>query len=91
MNKGEVSFFGSPEDMLKETEGKVWKLKVNGGDLAVIDKEYPVISTIPSGAGWEVQVVADEIRGYEAEPYPPNLEHAYVYYMEKKLNRWIND
>lgn len=91
MNKGEVAFFGSPEDMLKETEGKVWKLKVNGNDLPVIDKKYPVISTIPFGSGWEVQVVADEIQGYEAEPYPPNLEHAYVYYMEKKLNRWIND
>ncbi|MDR0395110.1 MAG: ABC transporter ATP-binding protein, partial [Tannerella sp.] len=91
MNKGEVAFFGSPQDMLKEAEGKVWRLKVNGNDLPVIDKLYPVISTIPSGTGWEVQVVADEIKEYDAEPYPPNLEHAYVYYMEKKLNRWVND
>jgi ABC-type multidrug transport system ATPase subunit len=91
MNKGEVAFFGSPQEMLKEAEGKVWCLKVNGNDLPVIDRQYPVISTIPSGTGWEVQVVADEIRGYDATPYPPNLEHAYVYYMEKKLNRWIND
>jgi len=58
--------------------------------LPKIDKKYPVITTIPSGSGWEVQVVADEIEGYDAEPYPPNLEHAYVYYMEKKLNRWFN-
>ncbi|MDR1098121.1 MAG: ABC transporter ATP-binding protein [Tannerella sp.] len=91
MNRGEVAFFGSPEDMLKEAEGKVWRLKVNGNDLPVIDRKYPVISTIPSGTGWEVQVVADEMPDYEAESYPPNLEHAYVYYMEKKLNRWVND
>ncbi|MDR1223602.1 MAG: ABC transporter ATP-binding protein [Tannerella sp.] len=91
MNRGEVAFFGSPEDMLKEAEGKVWRLKVNGNDLPVIDGKYPVISTIPSGTGWEVQVVADEMPDYEAESYPPNLEHAYVYYMEKKLNRWVND
>ena len=91
MNKGEVVFFGAPQDMLKEAEGKVWRMKVGGNELNAIDKKYPVISTIPSGTGWEVQVVAEEIEGYDAEPFPPNLEHAYVYYMEKKLDRWIND
>lgn len=91
LNKGEVSFFGSPQDMLKQAEGKVWRIKVNGDELHKIDKLYPVISTIPSGTGWEVQVVADEIKEYEAELYPPNLEHAYVYYMESKLDRWTND
>jgi len=91
MNKGEIAFLGSPQEMLKETEGKVWRIKISGDDLPLIDKKYPVITTIPSGLGWEVQVVADDIEGYDAEPYPPNLEHAYVYYMEKKLNRWTND
>ena len=90
MNKGEVAFFGPPQDILKEAEGKVWRMKISGEELPLVDKKYPVITTIPSGTGWEVQVVADEILDYDAEPYPPNLEHAYVYYMEKKLNRWTN-
>ena len=64
---------------------------VTSDELHEVDKLYPVISTIPSGTGWEVQVVADEVQGYDAESYPPNLEHAYVYYMENKLNRWRND
>ena len=91
MNKGEVVFFGHPQDMLKEAEGKVWRMKIEAKDLNIIDSKYPVITTIPSGTGWEVQVVAEKIEGYDAEPFPPNLEHAYVYYMEKKLDRWIND
>jgi len=91
MNKGEIAFLGAPQEMLKEAEGKVWRIKINSDELPVVDKKYPIISTIPSGLGWEVQVIADEIKDYKAEPYPPNLEHAYVYYMEKKLNRWIND
>lgn len=91
MNKGEVSFYGSPQDMMKQAEGKVWRIKVTSDELHEVDKKYPVISTIPSGSGWEVQVVADEIEGYEVESYPPNLEHAYVYYMENKLNLWTND
>ena len=91
MNKGEVVFFGPPQDMLKEAEGKVWRMKVQANELNEVDKKYPVITTIPSGTGWEVQVVAEKVEGYDAEAFPPNLEHAYVYFMEKKLNRWIND
>lgn len=91
MNDGEIAFFGSPEDMRKEAEGKVWRMKISGDELPRVNKKYPVITTIPSGTGWEIQVVADEIVGYDAEPCPPNLEHAYVYFMEKKLNRWIED
>ena len=91
LNKGEVAYFGSPVDMLKEAEGKVWRMKVKSDELLLIDKKYPVITTIPSGTGWEVQVVADRVEGFDAEPYPPNLEHAYVYFMEKKLHRWVNE
>lgn len=91
MNRGEVSFYGSPQDMLKKAEGKVWRIRAGGDQLHEIDKKYPVISTIPSGTAWEVQVVADKVEGYEAEPFPPNLEHAYVYYMENQLNLWTND
>lgn len=89
MNKGELAFFGSPEEMREKAVGKVWRMQISGDELPRVDKKYPVITTIPSGTGWEIQVVADEIEGYDAEPYPPNLEHAYVYYMEKKLNRWV--
>lgn len=91
MNEGEIAFFGSPEDLRKEAEGKVWRMQISSDELPLIDKKYPVITTVPSGTGWEIQVVADKIEGYDAEPYPPNLEHAYVYFMEKKLNRWVED
>jgi ABC-type multidrug transport system ATPase subunit len=91
MNGGAISFIGSPEEMLRRTEGKVWRVHVTGDELTQIGNKYPVIATIPSGTSWEVQVVADEVEGYHAEPYPPNLEHAYVYYMENQLNLWTND
>jgi ABC-type multidrug transport system ATPase subunit len=91
MNRGEISFYGSPEEMLKRAEGKVWRVRVTSDELTKIGNAYPVVATIPSGKTWEVQVVADEIEGYQAEPYPPNLEHAYVYYMENNLNLWTND
>jgi ABC-2 type transport system ATP-binding protein len=84
LNQGRIMFRGSPEEMLQNTEGKVWRLKVTNEQYGEISKKYPVISTIPCGLNWDIQVVADSLPGYDAVSYPPNLEHAYVYYMEGK-------
>ena len=91
LNKGEISFRGSPEDMLKRAEGKVWRLCVNDEEYNAINQKYPIIATIPKGDMWDIQVVADKFDEYAAENMPPNLEHAYVYFMEKDLNLWLND
>ncbi len=91
LNKGEISFRGSPEEMLKRAEGKVWRLCVNDEQYKAINNKYPIIATIPKGDMWDIQVVADNFDEYSAENMPPNLEHAYVYFMEKSLNLWLND
>lgn len=38
MNRGQVSFNGSPQDMLKLAEGKVWRIRAAGDQLHEIDK-----------------------------------------------------
>ena len=91
LNKGEISFRGSPEEMLKRADGKVWRLTVNDEEYNVINKKYPIIATIPMGDMWDIQVVAEKLDGYNAENISPNLEHAYVYFMEKSLDLWLND
>ena len=91
LNKGEISFRGSPEEMLKRAEGKVWRLCVNDEEYQAINQKYPIIATIPNGDMWDIQVVADKFEDYKAENMPPNLEHAYVYFMERSLNLWMND
>ena len=51
-----------------------------------VKERYNVISTIPVEAGWEVQIVSDEVRlNMIQQNIIPNIEHAYVYYMEHKL------
>jgi len=51
-----------------------------------VKDNYHIISTIPSEKGWDVQVVADKIDGYTGNIIDPNLEHAYVYFMEHRAN-----
>jgi ABC-type multidrug transport system ATPase subunit len=90
LNKGKLAFAGSPEQLVKEAEGFVWLIKATEKEYMEINEKYPVISTIPIDGGWEVQVVAENINGYYGEPIRPNLEHAYVHFMENKLQSWSN-
>ena len=90
LNKGNLAFAGSPEQLVKEAEGFVWLIKATEKEYMEINEKYPVISTIPIDGGWEVQVVAENIDGYYGEPIRPNLEHAYVHFMENKLQSWSN-
>ena len=90
LNRGSLAFTGSPEELVKQAEGSVWLIKATETEYLEINEKYPVISTIPVATGWEVQVVADDINGYYGEKIAPNLEHAYVHFMENKLNQWSN-
>ena len=90
LNQGKLAFTGSPEQLVKEAEGHVWQIEATEQEYLEINEKYPVISTIPIDGGWEVQVVANEINGYQGKLMAPNLEHAYVHFMENKLNQWSN-
>ncbi len=89
LNFGQLAFTGSPEDLVREANGHVWLIRANEKEYLEINEKYPVISTIPTDDGWEIQVVSSSINGYSGELIEPNLEHAYVYFMENKLNQWI--
>ncbi len=88
LHQGQLAFLGSPEAMLQEVEGKVWLIKATQDEFTKINETFPVITTVPVASGWEMQIVADDPGSFRAEPYPPNLEHAYVYFMEHQLNHW---
>jgi len=91
LNKGELVFSGSPENLVKNAEGHVFKLNLNPYEYERVKEKYNVISTIPVDAGWEVQIVSDDVPEYQSTSITPNIEHAYVYYMEHKLHADIAD
>lgn len=86
LNKGELVYHGSPDQIVKEAEGNVWQINATNTEFEVIKEKFHVISTIPDQDGWEVQVVADNIEGFHGKQVTPNLEHGYVNFMEYKLN-----
>jgi len=87
LEKGKVVFEGPPDDVIAQARGHVFQMTVSNREFEDVKEKYNVISTIPSVNGWDVQVVADNTGSYPSVPIEPNLEHAYVYFMEMVLNQ----
>lgn len=88
LNEGELIYQGTPDQLVENTKGYVWNARVTEEQYSFLKEDYPIISTIPTGDGWEIQFVGDKPAGIEARMIDPNLEHAYVHYMEYKLSHW---
>ena len=88
LNEGELVYNGPPDQLIEYTKGYVWHASVTQDQYDRLKEDVPIISTIPSGTGWEIQFVGEKPEDMEAEEIHPNLEHAYVHYMENKLNHW---
>jgi len=92
LNRGEVVFSGSPENLVRQAEGHVFRLNLTPVEYETAKEQYNVISTIPVETGWEVQVVSDNPPDFDSPvAITPNIEDAYVYYMEHKLQTEIID
>lgn len=91
LKSGKVVYDGSPEVLMNKARGKVWRIHATHQQFDEVNVKFNVISTIPSVGGWDLEVVADSVNGYDAEAIVPNLEHAYVYYMEHQLDSVLAD
>ncbi len=89
--EGEVAFNGSPETLINQARNHVFQIDVQDSDLEKIKEEYSIISTIPSEVGWKVQIVADRFEKFNAVAIEPNLEHAYVYFVEIQEGKEIEE
>lgn len=85
LNRGNLKFEGSPDDMIQLAQGKVWEIFATDVEFKEIKEKYPIISTIPSNGGWDIQIVAENPEGLSGKPIAPNIEHAYVYFMDYLL------
>ena len=85
LHEGRVVYKGAPEDLVGMARGHCWRFEAMESELEEIKERFSVISTIPSENGWEVDVVGNSLDGYPGLEIDPDLEHAYVYFMEHKV------
>ena len=82
LNEGTLQFNGPPEVLIEKARGHVWQLQTAGVEYDMLKEKYAVTSTIPTEDGWEIQLVGENLNLPASIQIEPNLEHAYVYFME---------
>jgi ABC-type multidrug transport system ATPase subunit len=88
LNEGTLIYHGTPDQLVEEAKGFVWRAEISQEKYEIIKRDVPIISTIPSGGGWEIQFVGEKPVDLQAVQLDPNLEHAYVHFMDNKLKHW---
>ena len=78
ISKGTLVAHAAPEQLLQETDGKVWEWVVPSAELNAIKQRYLVTGTMRRGDGVHVRVLAGEPPD-GAQPTAANLEDAYLY------------
>ncbi|TLX78317.1 ABC transporter ATP-binding protein [Labilibacter sediminis] len=87
LNQGEIGFHGNPDEFINLSRGKVWKTEVGFDQMQEFNQKYPVISTIPVANGYEVELISPHNSDFKGVQIEPNLEHAYVYFMEYESSK----
>ncbi len=82
LDKGELVFQGPPDELINMAKGHVFRIKAFDSELNTIKEKFPVISTLPSEDGWDIEIVTDKLDDYTGITIDPNLEHAYIYFVE---------
>ena len=87
LDRGEVIFYGPPEQLIEHSPGHVWLIDADNSEVERIKEKCSVIAAVPSKHGLEVQVVCDNLEEFSGRQIEPNLEHAYVYFLEKRASK----
>jgi ABC-2 type transport system ATP-binding protein len=78
MAGGRLRMRGSPQDLLRQAEGRVWETTVPPGALAGIRERHLVSKMVRTEAGVRVRVLAPAAPVPGAVPAAPDLEDAYL-------------
>jgi len=89
--KGNVAYRGHPANLISHAVGKVWQVLCTETDFPNIASRMQVISTVPKAPHLLLRVVGEPIAGYDMQSLPPNLEDAYMYFMESVVGQRIEE
>jgi ABC-2 type transport system ATP-binding protein len=81
LQRGRVRFHGTPEELLEQIAGKMWRVETSRRGLAELRQRYHETGVYRTASGIQVRIVADEVDLAGAQRVEPTLEDAYVWVM----------
>jgi ABC-2 type transport system ATP-binding protein len=91
MNLGRLLIYTSPEELLRQVEGKVWEAIIPSSSLNELRKTHIVGSTTRSGEGVKVRIIGEKVQGENVKSAIPTMEDAYLYILTKDNGKQSNE
>jgi len=89
--QGRLVYRGRPEALIANAAGKVWQVECDEADFPAIAAHMHVISTIPRQPKLLLRVVGEAMAGYDMQSVAPNLEDAYIHYMDSVVGERLDE
>jgi ABC-2 type transport system ATP-binding protein len=83
LNQGYLLTHVTPEELLRQVDGKVWEWVIPGSELTTIRQHYMVSSTARRSDGVHVRIVSENAPANGASVGSPLLEDGYLYCLLK--------
>ncbi len=82
INNGELLYTGKPSEAIASLRGKVWKKRLNKGELLAYKRNFNVVSERLFGGMPEIHVISDQRPDDTFEEITPGLEDVYFSYVK---------
>lgn len=82
LNQGQVLLRGAPNELITAAQRKVWVVDADQGELAHLQANYHILSTVRLDTGWRLRMLADATPSPYASAATPTIEDGYMYLMQ---------
>ena len=86
LDKGEMKYFGVPQEMADIAQGHVWQMEVGITEFDELSAKYKVVHHMRDGKKIRVRLLAENQPAESAIPARPLLEDSYLWMLGRKLN-----
>ena len=79
LKKGVVADCGSPSELARKSEGKVWVIRCDTDEVTSYQNSFKVINIYSDGQDVNLRILSDTKPSDGAEPASPSLEDEYIH------------
>ncbi len=85
LDKGNMVFYGAPEDMALTAKGHVWQVEVSLTEFDRLSELYKIVHHMRDGQNIRVRLLAESKPSPDAIPVQPLLEDSYLWMLKKAI------
>lgn len=85
IKEGQLIKSSTGDKLLKEMEGKVWKVEVDEKNIDEYEEKYQVVNIMRKRDKVQLRILSNDKPGENAIEFQPNFEDMYMHYFNEKI------